>query len=290
MKSIIIFGANCQDGYYLAELYRKRGDEVLGVSRSGAFLKGDVGSFKLVEKLVRNHKPDIIFHLAATSSTSHEALFENHKTIGTGGLNILEAVYRWHPKCRVFLTGSGLQFVNTGNPIHETDPFDASNAYSVERIHTAYAARYFRSLGVSVFVGYLFHHESPKRKPVHISQHIVQSVKRIVAGSSEKLELFDISVEKEWAFAGDIANAMAILAEQESVYEAVIGTGKPYTIEDWLNICFSSVGVDWKKHVVLREGFTSKYKRLVSNPQTMLSLGWYPKIDIVELANLMLSS
>jgi GDPmannose 4,6-dehydratase len=83
---------------------------------------------------------------------------------------------------------------------------------------------------------------------------------------------------------------MAILAEQESVYEAVIGTGKPYTIEDWLNICFSSVGVDWKKHVVLREGFTSKYKRLVSNPQTMLSLGWYPKIDIVELANLMLSS
>ena len=168
MQTVIIFGANGQDGYYLSELYRRQGCEVLGISRTGDWLRGDVASFELVEELVRSRKPDVIFHLAATSTTHHDALFENHKTIGTGTLNILEAVYRWHPGCKVFLTGSGLQFTNRGEPIYETDPFDASSAYSVERIHSVYSARYFRTLGVRVYVGYLFHHESPLRKPTHI--------------------------------------------------------------------------------------------------------------------------
>ncbi|MBU1730691.1 GDP-mannose 4,6-dehydratase [Patescibacteria group bacterium] len=288
MQTVIIFGANSQDGYYLADLYRKRGYEVLEISRTGDCLRGDVASFELVEELVRSRKPDVIFHLAATSTTRHEALFENHKTIGTGTLNILEAVYRRHPGCKVFLTGSGVQFVNRGEPIHETDPFDAGSAYSVERIHSVYAARYFRTLGVRVYVGYLFHHESPLRKPNHVSQKIVQAVRRIALGSDEMLELGDISVEKEWAFAGDIAEGIAVLVGQERVFEAVIGTGKTHTIEEWLNICFTSIGKEWINHVVLRDGFTAEYKRLFSNPETMHSLGWWPKIDFAELAELML--
>ncbi len=285
---VIIFGANGQDGYYLADLYRRQGFEVLGISRTGDFLHGDVASFAFVEEIIRSRKPDVVFHLAAQSTTKHDALFENHKTIGLGTLNVLEAVYRWHPKCRVFLAGSGLQFTNKGDPVHETDPFDASSAYSVERIHSVYSARYFRTLGVRVYVGYLFHHESPLRKQTHISQQIVQAVKRIAAGSDEKLVLSDISVEKEWAFAGDIAEGIVTLVEQERVFEAVIGTGKTHTIQDWLEICFASVGKDWTSHVVLRDGVFAEYKRLVSNPETMHSLGWRPKLELAELAELML--
>jgi GDPmannose 4,6-dehydratase len=188
----------------------------------------------------------------------------------------------------VFITGSGLQFVNSGEPIHESDSFDASSAYAIERIHSVYAARYFRSLGVKVYVGYLFLNESPLRRPTHISQKIVQAVKRIAAGSDEKIELGDISVENEWAFAGDIVEGMAVLVGQDNVFEAVIGTGKTHNIKDWLNICFSSVGKDWTHHVTLQHGFTAEYKRLFSNPKTMYSLGWRPKVDFAELAELML--
>jgi GDPmannose 4,6-dehydratase len=211
-------------------------------------------------------------------------------TIGTGCLNVLDAVYRWHPRCKVFLTGSGLQFVNTGKPIHETDPFCASSPYCIERIHSVYAARYFRTLGLKVFVGYLFHHESPRRKAHHVSQNIVQAVKRIAAGSSEKLELGDVSVEKEWAFAGDIAEGIAHLVEQEEVFEAVLGTGKTYTIEDWLELCFAFFGKNWRNHIVIREGFVPEFKRLVSQPDTMRTLGWSPRVDITKLAELMLTS
>lgn len=290
MPRVIIFGSSGQDGCYLTDIYKNIGYDVIGISRSCDSIQRDIGSFDKVQELVRTYKPDFIFHLAAESTTRHDALFANHTTIGTGTLNILEAVYRWNPHCRVFLAGSGLQFVNNGVPIRESDPFEARNAYSVERIHSVYAARYFRSLGIRVYVGYLFHHESPLRKVGHVSQNIVQAVKRIASGSSEILKLGDISVEKEWAFARDIAEGMALMVTQDAVFEAVIGTGITHTIEDWLRICFASVGLDWKDHVELQYGFVPEYKRLVSNPETMHSLGWHARVGIAELAGLMLES
>ena len=106
------------------------------VSRSGNSVKVDVADIQEVKVLIRNYKPDYVFHLAANSTTRHEALFENHAAISTGTLNILESVKNVNPSSKVFISGSGLQFKNEGNPIKETDPFEARDAYSVSRIHT----------------------------------------------------------------------------------------------------------------------------------------------------------
>ena len=57
----------------------------------------------------------MIFHLAAISTTRHDAIYENHAAIGTGTINILESVKRWSPGSKVFITGSGLQFINMGS-------------------------------------------------------------------------------------------------------------------------------------------------------------------------------
>ena len=287
MSTALIFGANGQDGYYLGRLCHERGIESFGISRSGEGINGDVSDFSQVEKFIQKHCPSHVFHLAANSTTQHSAMFENHKTISTGTLNILEAVRLHVPQARVFITGSGIQFRNSGQPISENDPFEATNPYSVARIQSVYAARYFRSLGLNVYVGYLFHHESPMRKPGHVSQMIASAVKRIADGSGEKIEIGDLSVEKEWTFAGDIAAGILTLIEQSGVHEAVIGSGTSYTIQNWMEICFELIGKDWRKHLQLKEEFYPEFKSLVSNPQTINTLGWKPRIDINELARMM---
>lgn len=289
MSSAIIFGCSGQDGYYLSHILAEKGFTVTGVSRSSPE-SGDVSDKEFVTGLIQKIKPDRVFHLAANSTTRHDALVENHSTISTGSLNILEAVYKFCPDCRVFITGSGVQFENTGLPISENDPFVASSSYAAERIYSVYLARYFRSLGVKAFVGYLFHHESPLRKATHISQKIVQTVKRIVSGSQEQLQLGDISVQKEWAFAGDIARGMLALTDQEKVFEAVIGTGRAYSIEDWLNVCFGRFNLDWKQYVQLIPGFVPEYRILVSSPSTINALGWTPEVGFSELAKMMLDA
>lgn len=292
MKALI-FGASGQDGHYLAQICRANGVEPVGISRSGTGedgVVGDVSDFAQVVALVQAHAPDFIYHLAANSTTRHTALFENHATITTGALNVLEAVYRHRPEAKVFITGSGVQFVNRGHPISERDEFDPSSAYAVARIQSGYAARYFRRLGVRAYVGYLFHHESPLRKDHHVSQMIVRAVQRIAAGSPEILEIGDISVQKEWVFAGDVAQAIFDLTRQESVTEAAIGSGVTHTIQEWLEVCFGLIGREWQDHVQVRSGFTPEYNRLVSDPVTIHSLGWRPKMDLTELARLMLES
>lgn len=280
----LIFGANGQDGYYLAQLCKAKGITALGVSRSGDWMRGDVSDYEQVEELVKAYKPTYIFHLAAKSTTRHDALFENHAAISTGTLNILESVYKHSPNSKVFITGSGVQFQNDGNPISEDTPFEASSHYAVARIQSVYAARYYRSLGIKAYVGYLFHHESPLRKPNHVSQKIVLAAKHIVRGSDEKLQIGDVNVEKEWTFAGDVARGIMTLVEQENVFEAVIGSGKTHSIKDWIEVCFSRLGLDWTRYVEQAENFQPEYKRLVSNPALMHGLDWYPKIDLEQLA------
>ncbi len=289
MKAII-FGASGQDGHYLIDLCKLKGVEPIGVSRSGSRVPGDVSSYEQVEQLVKQHKPEYIFHVAANSTTRHNALFENHETIATGSLNILEAVKKQHPESKVFLTGSGVQFVNRGLPISETDAFEASSPYSVARIQSVYAARYYRSLGIKVYVGYLFHHESPLRKPNHVSQMIALAARRIAKGSNETIKLGDITVEKEWTFAGDIARGILTLVEQDAVFEAAIGSGETHSIENWLEHCFGIIGRDWRKHVRLKEGFTPEYKRLHANPGTMNKLGWFPAVTLHQLAEMMITA
>lgn len=289
MKALI-FGASGQDGHYLGEICSEHGIEPVGVSRAGAPFRGDVARWDQVEALVREHAPAYVFQLAASSTTRHEALFENHETISTGALNVLEAVRRHAPAARVFIAGSGVQFENGGAPISERTPFAATSPYAVARIQSAYAARYFRSLGVRAHVGYLFHHESPLRKPGHVAMKVALAARRIAGGSGERLELGDLSVEKEWTFAGDVARAMLALVQQDDVFEAAIGSGEPHAIREWVEACFSAAGLDWRAHVEVRPGFVAEYHRLVSDPTTIRSLGWRPRVEFQALARMMVGS
>ena len=286
---VLIFGANGQDGYYLSRLCEREGHEVIGVSRSTGPVMGDVTDRGFVEGLIKRHQPDFVFHLAARSTTRHEAAFENHATIGTGSLNILESVKLHSPETRVFLAGSGLQFVNQGSPISEEDPFDVQSPYAAARIYSTYLARYYRNFGVRTYFGYLFHHESPHRKPGHLSRTIADAAKRAGSGERFQLEIGDIGVEKEWTFAGDTVAAMWTLATQDRVHEANLGTGIAHSVEEWARACFEVVGLNWRDFLTEASGFHPEYSRMVANPSRILSLGWKPTVNLQALARLMVT-
>lgn len=289
MKAII-FGANGQDGFYLSELLHKKKFEVIGVSRNGNFLHTNIADYAAVATLVKAHQPDFIFHLAANSTTRHDVLFENHETISTGTFNILEAVKNESPQTKVFISGSGLQFVNQNKPIQETDDFEARDPYAVSRIQSVYAARYFRRLGVQCYVGYFFNHDSPRRSERHMAKKISELAKRVAKGSNEKLEIGDISVIKEWTYAGDVVEGIYTLVNQDNILEANIGSGKGYSIEQWLQVCFAYIGKDWKDYVVLKNDFIPEYNQLVSDSSLLFSLGWQPKVSFEQLAEMMINS
>ena len=281
----IITGINGQDGFYLKELLERNKFNVISISRDSEY---NISQYDDIAACFNKYKPLFVFHLAANSTTRHESLFENHQIISTGTLNILEAVKKNSPHTKVFIAGSGLQFKNVGNPIKETDPFDARDVYSVSRIHSVYAARYYRSLGIKADVGYLFNHDSPRRTERHMAKKISEAAKRIATGQIQTLEIGDISVVKEWTFAEDIVNGIWAFVNQDHVYEANISSGIGYSIENWLELCFGFVGKDWKEYVVLNDNFKADYKILISDPSLIFSLGWQPRTSFEQLAKLMM--
>jgi len=288
----IIFGINGQDGYYLKSILKADKHLVIGVSRSpeGDWIKGDIANYLFVEDIIKRYKPDYVFHLAANSTIQHYALFENHETVSTGSLNILESVRLHCPKAKVFLSGSAMQFKNDGLPIDEKTPFEANNPYSVARIQSVYAGRYYRSLGLNVYIGYFFHHDSPLRSDRHLNMHIIKTALKMKNGAKDILEIGNPDIVKEFNHAYDMMSAIWCLTKQEEVFEAVIGSGIGYSINNWIDICFNIIGLDRHKHMRLKSNYVADFSSLVSSPRIIKSMGWVPTYDIQSLANDMIDN
>ena len=289
MDKAIIFGASGQDGIYLTELLTVMGIEVIPISRSFNKVFGDISNTQFVETLIKNETPKYIFHFAANSTTNHSALKENHASISTGTLNILEATKKYSPNTKIFLSGSAMQFKNEGTSINESTPFEAKSAYSAERIYSVYLARYYREkFNISIYIGYLFNHDSPLRTENHINQKIVMSAIRIANGSQDRLIIGDLNVRKEFNYAGDIVSAIWKFVSQNEIFEMVIGSGVAYSIKTWIQYCFKMVGLNWEEYIIFDDKFVSEYSILVSNPSLLKSIGWVPSKDIFQTADIML--
>jgi GDPmannose 4,6-dehydratase len=289
MAKALIFGSNGQDGFYLSELLKKEGLEVVTSSRSNADMLGDISNFNFVEAIVKLSQPDYIFHLAAKSSNQHHAILDNQNSISGGTINVLEAAYRHAKHCKVFLAGSGLQFENRNLPINEATPFAADSPYAISRIHSIYAGRYFRrKKGLKVYIGYLFNHDSALRRNSHVNMYIIEQVCKIAKQGHGTLEVGDYSVQKEFGNAEEIVAGMWTLMQQDTVFEACIGTGVAHPISKWIDLCFAHFDLDWQKHTVQLPNFTADYRILVSDPSLINSLGWKATSSIEEMASLMI--
>jgi len=288
MKALI-FGANGQDGYYLRNLLLREGLTVCGGSRTGGDIRIDVSNAKDVRAVVKSFLPDYVFHLAATSSVDHEFLWENHGAISTGTLAVLDAVSCEVPAAKVLLVGSGLQFVNRGEPLDENAPLDFSSPYVVARNHSLFAARYFRRRGLRVYFAYLFNHDSPLRGSRHLNMKVAESAVRIAHGMEKSLAIGHLDAEKEFTFAGDVVSALWILVRQDAVFECVVGSGITYRVRDWVQFCFQDVGLVAEEWVKGDERFARPFERLQSNPKVLRALGWSPSVSFAELGRMLMA-
>lgn len=285
----LIFGISGQDGFYLSKLLKQKGINVIGISRTQGDEIGSISDTSFVNKIIEKYTPNYIFHFAAISSTSHDCLIENHETISIGTINIFESVKSKNLDCKIFISGSAMQFRNDSLPISENTPFDASSPYSAERIYSVYLSRYYRNkFGIKSYVGYFFNHDSALRSEKHINKKITSFVNQCKKG--EKLIIGNLNVKKEFNFAGDIVDAIWTLVNQDIIFETVIGSGKAYSIYDWIQICFASKNLDPIEYVLTDENYKTEYDILVSDPKLINSIGWEPKVDFYNLSYLMLNN
>jgi GDPmannose 4,6-dehydratase len=57
---------------------------------------------------------------------------------------------------------------------------------------------------------------------------------------------------------------------------------------DFLVECFEQTSLKLENYTIFLNNFKSEYPKLVSNPTTINSLGWYPKTDFKKLVKILL--
>lgn len=318
-RRALVTGGAGQDGWYLVHLLLDRGYEVFAHTRRQAdpdpylgrvhWHIGNLADERFLNELLAEAQPDEIYNLAAVSrpTLSWDIPIETALLNGLVPLRICEYIRRDRPSCRLFQASSSEIFGDTSS-VHQDEqtrpnpgtPYGIAKAYA-HQIVGAYRQQH----GLHLSCGILFNHESPRRPLSYVSQKIAHAAAAAGLGLSEtrefdergrpilsggKLYLGDVSVRRDFGFAGDFVEAMHLILQNDRPSDYVIGTGTSHSIGDFCEIAFKVSGLDWRDYV---ESDRSLLRKIDSHftqadPTKLKSeLGWKPKSDFAGLVTMM---
>jgi GDPmannose 4,6-dehydratase len=311
-KVALVTGVTGQDGSYLVELLLDKGYEVHGIYRRSsscpfnriAHLKErvrlhcadllDQSSLASVLDIVR---PTEVYNLAAQSfvGTSWHQPIQTTEVTGTGVLRLLEAIRVVDKSIRFYQASSSEMFGKVHEtPQRESTRFHPRSPYGVAKVFGHWATvNYRESYDMYCCSGILFNHESPRRGIEFVTRKITNGVARIAHGLDRELRLGNLAAKRDWGFAGDYVRAMWMMLQQEEPTDFVVGTGELHSVQEFVEIAFEHVGLDWREHVVIDPKFfrPAEVDLLQADPSFANDeLGWRPEMSFENLVKSMVDT
>jgi|TARA_X000001036_G_scaffold250312_1_gene233150 CDP-glucose 4,6-dehydratase len=173
-KVVLVTGNTGFKGSWLSLWLNLMGAKVIGVSKDIPTIpshyklnnkfymkneKFDLSNKKLITKIIKNSKPDYIFHLAAQAIVleSYSDPYATYQSNTVGTLNILESLKESNHKCTAILITSDKCYENINKKVNYKendrlgglDPYSSSKA-SAELIIRSYYESYFKTKASNV--------------------------------------------------------------------------------------------------------------------------------------------
>jgi len=334
IKKALITGITGQDGSYLAELLLHKGYEVHGIIRRASNFNtnridhiyqyphqknkslylhyGDLSESSVIDKLIREIKPDEVYNLAAQShvKVSFEIPEYTANITGIGALRILEAIRNYQPKAKYYQASSSEMFGQVlQTPQSETTPFNPRSPYGCAKVFAHWITKNYRdSYNIFACSGILFNHESPRRGKTFVTRKITRAVANIKLGKQEILYLGNMDAKRDWGFAGDYVEAMWLMLQQPKPDDYVIATGETHTVREFVELSFKQIGITikWKGKGLKEEGVDQKNNNVLvkidpayfrpsevdlllgNSSKARKILKWEPKISFEKLIHMMI--
>jgi GDPmannose 4,6-dehydratase len=333
MKKALITGITGQDGSYLAELLLEKGYEVHGIIRRASsfntkridhlfqdhhnegvklFLHyGDLADSSILNKLIREIKPDEVYNLGAQShvKVSFDIPEYTSDITGLGTLRLLEAIRQENPSTKFYQASSSEMYGLVQEiPQKETTPFYPRSPYGVAKLYSFWITKNYReSYGIHASNGILFNHESPRRGETFVTRKITRGLANIKLGLEEKLYLGNLDAKRDWGYAKDYAEGMWLMLQQNNGDDYVLATNETHTVREFCELAAMELGMNliWEGEGVNEVGkdkdtgqiiieIDPKYFRpaevdlLIGDfGKAKEKLNWSPRISFVDLVKLM---
>jgi GDPmannose 4,6-dehydratase len=312
-KKALIIGVSGQDGSLLAKMLLSKGYHVCGTSRDAQiasfsnlknldikegiiFESLSLTDFRSVLQVIKKYQPDEIYNLSGQSSVglSFEQPIETFESIALGSLNLMEAIRFLSIPCRFYNASSSECFGDTDKfGATETTPFLPKSPYGVAKAAAFWSVSNYReSYDIFACSGILFNHESPLRPSRFVTKKIVIEACKIAKIKKGKLSLGALDISRDWGWADEYIEAMWLMLQQEKPEDFVIATGSTYSLQDFVQMTFDYLGLDWKDWVLFDNKFhrPSDIVMSVANPsKAREKLGWTAKIRMPEVIERMIN-
>jgi len=192
---------------------------------------------------------------------------------------------------------------------NEKTSFHPVSPYGVSKCFAHWITKNYRdAYGIYACNGILFNHESPIRGETFVTKKIIQGLVKIKLGFQKKLFLGNLYSKRDWGHARDYVEAMWKMLQQKKPEDFVIGTGKTFTIKDFVNRAAKKIRLDikWIGKGIKEKAVNTKTKKIIiecrpryfrplevdylkSNAlRAKKILKWYPKISIDNLIDEMI--
>jgi len=319
VKTAFLTGITGQDGSYLAELLLSKGYQVHGLIRrsstfntdridhiykdrheNGAQLflhYGDLSDASNLNRLLRQLKPQEIYHLGAQSHVrvSFDIPEYTADVTGTGTLRLLDAIRDTGIDTRFYQASSSEMYgLVQAVPQDEKTPFYPRSPYAAAKVYAYWiTVNYREAYGMHASNGILFNHESPRRGETFVTRKITRALAKIAAGKQEHLFLGNLDAKRDWGYAKDYVEAMWLMLQQPKAEDYVVATGETHSVREFLEEAFGLLKMDFEKHVRM----DSKYLRptevdllIGNNAKAVKQLNWKPKVSFKELVKIMVTA
>ena len=257
----LITGITGFAGSHLAEYLLSRGDcEVHGTMRWRSRTENitqlgdritthicDIRDATAMYELIRDLKPDRIYHLAAQSFVpmSWVAPAETITTNVIGQTNIFEAIRAVGCPTRVQLACSSEEYgmvLPEEAPIKETNPLRPLSTYAVSKVaQDLMGYQYHQSYGMHIVRTRGFNHTGPRRGEVFVTSNFAKQIVEVERGrQSPVIHVGNLNAVRDFTDVRDTVVGYYLAIEKGKpgdVYN--VATGKGYKIREMLDILLS---------------------------------------------------
>lgn len=310
---VCITGISGQTGSYLAEQFLADDQyEVYGlVRRSSTFgteridhlydnpnlhlIYGDMADYSSLLSFIGDVKPKFFLNLAAQSHVrvSFDIPEYTFDVTGTGVLRALEAIRKASPETRFLQASTSEIFGSTPPPQNEKSPFHPRSPYGVAKVAGYWmTVNYREAYDLFATNSISYNHESERRGETFVTRKITRAATRIKAGLQNKLKLGNLSSQRDWTHASDVARGMRMMLELDKPGDFVIGSGQMHSVQEFLELVFSKLNMDWKEYVEFDERYLrpSEVDALCADPTKLKELtGWEPLISFDQMIDQMIT-
>ena len=216
--------------------------------------RGDLRNALWISELIQQIQPDITLHLAAWSDVggSWQQPWTTYELNIQCQLNLLEALRRWMPTCRILVVTSNEVYglVQPHDlPIDEETPFRPNNPYGVSKIaQDMMALQYWNSHQLPTIRARSFNHIGPDQADDFVASAFARQIAEIEVGiRAPTVAVGNLDAARDFTDVRDVVRAYWLLMEHGAVGEVYnIGSGQQYPIRRLLEqlLALSTVPVE----------------------------------------------